>query len=109
MRVSMAGFLHRTRSLPAFTWKARPATSQDDGTGFFTVVGGYDVIVYWKGRPVTGGVIYAGSTRELARRVTPMLTRFAKQFGTFTPAQRTRTLRIAAQTAKDRGWSRAIA
>lgn len=90
----------------ALTWEWRLATSRDDGTGFFTVVGGYDVIVRERmtGRPVTGATIIAGSESELQTRVAAMLTRFESQWLAQTANERERNMKIAAMTASRNGW-----
>ena len=89
-----------------FSWQSRPATSADDGTGFFAVVGGYDVIVRDAvGAPVTGGMFVAGSKDELATTVTAMLERFEVRWLALTEDERREAYRIAAQTATDLGWT----
>ena len=89
-----------------FVWKSRPATSSEAGDGFFTMVGGYEVLVMERctGRPVTGGTVVAGSAKELTRIVERMLKQFERQWRAQTVKDRRRNMAMALRTAIDAGW-----
>ena len=76
----------------------------EDGTGFFQVVGGYDVLVCFNGRPVTGAFVVAASDEELVRNIEARLGRLKGRWLRQTPAERASNLKIAAKTARQQGW-----
>ena len=90
-----------------FMWEFRPATSAVDGTGFFEVVGGYEVLVRHRktGFPVIGAFLIAESKAALSRQVEAMLARFEPRWLAQSPTVREANLAIAAETARAEGWS----
>ena len=93
------------RKTSVFVWRSRLATSDERGDGFFTIVGGYDVLVLVDGKPATGGMIVASSEAELAEEVEKMLVPFKRHWLTQSRTERRRNLAIAAETARQSGWT----
>mgnify|MGYP001559614979 CR=1 FL=1 len=95
-------------TVEGFVWKSRPATSSLQGDGFFTVVGGNEIIVYEKAtmRPVTGGMVVAESAVDLNAKVKTMLESFVEKWSALSPEERQANMVIAANTAVQLGWLR---
>lgn len=90
-------------------WESREATTREDGTGCFALVGGYEVCVRdTAGRPVTGGTVIAESPDDLAAKVTAMLDSFSRRWNTSTEDDKQRAYRVAAITARRLGWATSI-
>lgn len=94
------------RANQLFTCKSRPATSGSAGDGFFTVVGGYEILVVEQktGRPVTGWMVVAANERDLNDQLEAMLDRFAPRWLAQSPAEKARNMKIAKETALSDGW-----